>query len=213
MIRIIRGPKPAILVEREREWTEEYRRLRDGDPGVPQAARTRYRHREIKDAVVRDSHEKCIYCESSPRHVAPGDVEHLKPKSRFPDEVVEWENLGFVCPECNLAKRDYYDDREPVVNPYTEDPDEFLRFGGPMVFEQPGNARGIVTIRRLELDRPELFERRADHLRGLQDLLNVWASLPNGPAKKAIAADIRKAREDPEEYAAASRAFLAAIGF
>jgi uncharacterized protein (TIGR02646 family) len=213
VIPINRGPKPDILVEKEQEWTEEYRRFLDGDSGVPDAARTRYRHTEIKDALIRDSHEKCIYCESAPRHVAPGDVEHLKPKSHFPDQIVEWENLGFVCPECNLAKSDFYDDSEPVIDPYTEDPANFLRFGGPMVFEQPGSARGIVTIRKLELDRLELFERRADHLRRLQDLLNVWTSIPSGPAKDEIAAEIRNAREDPQEYAAASRAFLAMSGF
>lgn len=213
MIPVSRGQWPQILAEKAEEWTEEYRRYLANDPEVPAEAAIRYRHRDIKAALIRDSHEKCIYCESAPRHVAPGDVEHIKPKRHFPDLVVDWENLGFVCPECNTAKGDYFDNTEPVVDPYNEDPAEFIRFGGPMVFEQPGNGRGIVTIRKLELDRPELLERRAEHLRDLQNLMNSWAAMPEGPAKDQLAEDIQAASNEPAEYAAASRAFLDISGF
>jgi hypothetical protein len=97
MIRLRRGSKPQVLVANERPWTDAFRRLRAGRDNIPRAAATRYRHPDIKAAVISDAHGKCVYCESRPLHVAPGDVEHLLPKSRFPDLIVEWDNLAFVC--------------------------------------------------------------------------------------------------------------------
>ncbi len=154
-----------------------------------------------------------MYCESRPLHVAPGDVEHLLPKSRFPDLIVEWDNLAFVCPDCNRGKGDYYDQSEPVINPFVEDPAAHLRFAGPLVLELPADARGIVTIRKLKLDRAELVERRADHIRHLQDAVNSWAALPDGPARDEVAAGIRALAHDSGEYAAVTRSFLALIDF
>ena len=213
MIKINRGPKPDILVEKESVWTDEYLRLRAGDSTIPQAASTRYRHPQIKEAATADTYEKCVYCESLPLHVSPGNVEHLLPKSRFPELVVRWDNLAFVCPDCNTAKGPYYHPEEPVVNPFLEEPSEFIRFAGPLVFEQPGNRRGIVTIRKLKLDRGDLVERRADHLRKIQSLLNTWALIPEGPARDELAAEISQRAEDPGEYAAATRGFLAISNF
>jgi uncharacterized protein (TIGR02646 family) len=213
MIRVRRGSKPEILVQREQTWTDEYRRLRAGDAGVPAAAATRYRHPAIKAQCQADAHEKCIYCESQPLAVSPGAVEHLQPKSKFPDLIVAWENLAFVCPECNTTKGDYYDEAQPVVDPFTEDPADFIRFAGPMVLEQPGSQRGIVTIRKLELDRGKLVSRRAEHLREIQALLNTWALMEDGSAKIEVEAEIRRRAEDSGEYAAATRAFLALSEF
>lgn len=208
MIRLHRGPKPEVLVQNAVTWTGEFLRLKNGDTTVPEAAATRYRNPEIKTAVVADSHGKCIYCESRPLHVTPGQVEHILPKSVFPEKIVEWSNLGFVCPDCNREKSDFHDAEEPIVDPFVEDPADFLWFAGPMVFERAGSARGIVTIHKLALDRAELMERRAEHLRSLQTLLNVWARLPDGSARGAVAEQIRAHADDPGEYAAATQSFL-----
>jgi uncharacterized protein (TIGR02646 family) len=213
VIRLRKGPEPQVLVENAATWTAEYLRLQAREDGVPAAAAVRYRHPEVKAAVKRDAHGKCIYCESEPLHVTPGDVEHLLPKSRFPELVVAWDNLAFVCPDCNRAKGDFHDETQAVVNPFREDPGQFLHFAGPMVFERAGSTRGIVTVRKLELDRAELVERRADHLRKIQSLLHTWALLPEGPARDEIASEIRVRAEDPGEYAATTRAFLQQSGF
>lgn len=213
MIRLSKGPLPNVLRHHAAEWREEYRRrVVDGEESVPKAAETRYRDPEIKQAVLAEANEKCIYCESKPRHVSPGDVEHLLPKSKFPELVVEWSNLGFVCSECNRRKGDYHDENEPIVNPFVEDPKTFLLFAGAIVAERPGSRRGIVTIKKLGLGRGELVERRTELLRRTQSLINTWANMPAGPAREAVAEEIRSMGAASSEYAAAARSYLRLTG-
>lgn len=208
MIRLTKQAKPPILARNEAQWTDEYERHRAGDPTVPTAAATRYRHADVKGAVTAESHGKCIYCESFPLATSPGAVEHLTPKSRFPSRVVEWQNLGFVCERCNTAKGDYHHDEEAVINPFVEEPQDFLIFAGPLVLDR--NARGDVTIRTVALDRTELVESRAEHIRQLNRLRRLMAFLPEGPARDALRDDLARAGDEPSEFAAISRAYLRA---
>jgi 5-methylcytosine-specific restriction endonuclease McrA len=213
VIRVIKGPIPSVLRRHATKWREEYRRrVVEGDESVAKAAETRYRDSEIKQGVLAEANEKCIYCESKPRHVSPGDVEHLLPKSRFPELIVEWRNLGFVCSECNRRKGDYFDENEPIINPFVEDPETFLLFAGAIVAERPGSRRGIVTIKTLDLGRGELVERRTELLRQAQSLINTWAGMPAGPAREAVAEGIRAMGSDSSEYAAAARSYLRLTG-
>lgn len=116
MIRLTKGPLPGVLRRHATKWREEYRRrVVEGDESIAKASETRYRDSEIKQGVLAEANEKCIYCESKPRHVSPGDVEHLLPKSQFPELIVERRNPGFVCSECNRRKGDYFDENEPIV--------------------------------------------------------------------------------------------------
>lgn len=208
MIRLTKAPSPRVLVDRGGVWTDEFARRREGDLTVPGAALTRYRHPEIKAAVVAEANGKCIYCESLVQHVYPGDVEHMKPKSRFPQLVVDWENLAFVCSACNSAKGDYFEENEQLVNPFEEDPDNFFVFYGPIVFARDGNLRGIATRGKLRLDRAELIERRTDQLRSIGHQIETWAALPAGAAKDEVARELRSYGEPPAPYSAFVRNLL-----
>ena len=42
----------------------------------------------------------CGYCEA----ITKGEVDHFRPKSKFPKLVYSWTNWVFVCHECNQAK-------------------------------------------------------------------------------------------------------------
>lgn len=203
-----KGDKPLVLVANEDAWRDEYVRLVGGDDSVPDAARTRYRQAEIKSAVIAEAYDKCIYCESRISHVHPGDIDHVAPKSHRPDLIVEWENLVYGCNECNRSKLDYYDEREPLVNPFVEEPGDFRRFFGPMVIQVPGSSRGLVTIRTLALDRPKLFEQRKERLERIQTLLEQWVRMEDGSAKDAVREQVLEEAGDDREYAAAVRAFI-----
>lgn len=47
----------------------------------------------------------CAYCEAN----EPSDIEHIFPKSHFPEKAFEWENYLYVCKTCNTKhKSDYF---------------------------------------------------------------------------------------------------------
>jgi HNH endonuclease len=163
MIRLTKGPAPDILVRRGEAWSTEYlRRLEAG--GVRRDLPAYHRHAAVKTALRVESRDKCMYCESLVSHAQYGDIDHYVPVSVRPDLVVSWVNLGFSCERCNNNKGDYWDARLPLVNPYAEDPSDFLMFAGPIAVQKPGSLRGRVTIERIGLNRDELIARRKERL-------------------------------------------------
>jgi hypothetical protein len=203
-------------VDNDVRWTDEYMRLVGGDDQVPRAAKTRYAHDEIKAAVLRDSKGKCIYCESKPRAVYPGAIEHLVPKApdKFPEKIVEWANLGFVCFECNRCKSDYWDEDASILDPYVDEPAEHLLFFGPLVLARDQSVRGVVTVHELELDRrTDLIERKAEHIRTVKSYLRSWRAEPEGPLKRVLDEQIRRYAATDKEYTATTWALLDLEGF
>ncbi len=63
---------------------------------------------------------RCVYCLIRERWHPDGDsgfsVEHLRPRSRSPELVAEYDNLFYACCRCNAAKQDL----EGILNPATE---------------------------------------------------------------------------------------------
>lgn len=208
MIRLTKGATPAILKDRAGQWTQEYLDLLKACDGVPDTVRYRYRHSDIKDALRTESSAKCIYCESKIAHIFPGETDHLAPVSKRPDLYVCWENLGYVCKECNRAKGAYYNEAEPLIDPFTDEPLEHVAFFGPLVFHRPGDALGLRTVGRLKLCRSALVERRGELLERLQLMIDRWAQSPEGPTREFLREQIVERALDCHEYAATTRAFL-----
>jgi HNH endonuclease len=64
-------------------------------------------YRKYKAFLQRDFLQRCAYCERTEDYLGGEDafeVEHFKPKSKFPDLLVAYENLYYVCRRCNLHK-------------------------------------------------------------------------------------------------------------
>ena len=74
-------------------WVQYYR---DGIGSKPKDSRWR----EFHDEAERVFRGLCAYCEQSCR----GEIDHYRPKSRFPKLVYEWYNWLFACHDCNQAK-------------------------------------------------------------------------------------------------------------
>ena len=60
-----------------------------------------YKHPDNKIALKNSTFGKCMYCESKITHIDYGDIEHIKPKSKYPTLKFTWSNLGFACTVCN----------------------------------------------------------------------------------------------------------------
>lgn len=166
----------------------------------PVALRTNYKVAENKEAIKAACHDKCMYCESKISHVYHGDVEHIRPKSVFPESEFEWSNLGYVCAKCNGAKGAKYNEACPYVNPFEENPEDFFITRDCMLDARRGNERASLTISDIELNRPALFERRKEKLDNIQRFISLAFSRDVESLKDAAIREVASEAAVNKEY-------------
>ncbi|MFD0672655.1 HNH endonuclease [Cohnella sp. GCM10027633] len=197
---IIKAEKPDILVEKEIEWTQELMNYVTLNTKIPDSVKARYRHHEIKDALLTETKNKCAYCESKITHIDHGDIEHIEPKSKVPNKTFMWSNLTIGCTKCNQNKLDYFDENLPLINPYIDTPEDKIKFVGPIPFPKDGDVRADLTIRLLKLDRPELIERRIDHINLLKPLIKEYQITDNPTLRRMVLEDLLKYTKPDKEF-------------
>lgn len=212
MIRLHRASLPPELQEKCHERERQLNQLIDDDEPVPASLAGAYRDPALKAALASHSHGKCIYCESFVSHVYYGDVEHIRPKSRFPREALTVSNLALACAICNGRKADYWDDNYPLLNPFVDAPEEELIAFGYYIVRKPGSERGRLTLKILDLNRPALIERRKERCELLQPLVDQYCAAPEGPLRKLLREELVRQIGDEREYALVVRAFIEATG-
>jgi uncharacterized protein (TIGR02646 family) len=211
MIRLVKVQIPEVLAANADAWTADLltalhgRDLTDADR---RRIRERYAHEDIRTALEVETHGKCAYCESKLLHVVRGDIEHVVPKSRRPDATYRWDNLSLACPICNNRKRDYLDENVPLLDPYADDPDEYLVAEGRYLEARPGKPRGEVTISRLDLNRLELVESRRGRLKRLGPLVELWAGATDEEVREALWSQLEEEMAPRQEYSFAVRGYL-----
>jgi hypothetical protein len=177
----------------------------------PSALRTNYRHPDNKQALRAASFDKCMYCESKLSAIYFGDVEHFRPKDRFPELEFSWGNLGFVCARCNNAKRNKWHDAAPYIDPYEEDPGQHLAAVGTMVLHRGGSERGEVTWRDVELNRSDLLERRAERIAAINTLVDKVNRTADPDLKSVLQSELEREVDDHAPYSLVAKAALAAL--
>ena len=200
MIKIQKQQCPNILIENKEQWTEELLDYVRDDSKPPDSIVLRYKNPEIKQAVKEDSFEKCIYCESKVTPTYYGEIEHLKPKKKYPELTFEWSNLGFVCAQCNNKKRDKYDEELPFINPYQENPSEFIIALGAFIYHKSNNRRGEITEKNLELNRSALIEARMERIDSIRNLIDRYNSEENSSLKEALLNEIQTETAKDKPY-------------
>jgi len=165
MITLLKSAKPQVLVDNEEQWAAALTKE------VPTAAqKTRYRHPQIKTALVAETNGKCAYCESKLLHIHHGDVEHIYPKSLASEKTFEWQNLTLACEICNQNKSNKDPLFEHIIDPYLVNPSEHLLFVGSLLYPK-GTKEGTNTLTLLDLNRIELVERRNERLKGIMAIV------------------------------------------
>ncbi|GJJ27854.1 HNH endonuclease [Bacillus velezensis] len=177
MINLTKIDEPDILKANAESWKRDL--FDELGKGTPISKITlKYNHKDIKTKLLKETHGKCAYCESKITHVSYLHIEHILPKKKFPDLTYSWENLTLACPKCNLNKEEYYEDELPLINPYQDQICKEVTFWGPSL--QYITAKGKLTIYKLDLNRPELIERRAEKIDAMSKLFLNFneASIP-----------------------------------
>jgi len=212
MIRLQKTNKPQVLVDHGDAWTQTLLQKRAAGQKATAAEKTRYRHPDIKNALVAETHGKCAYCESKLRHIHHGDVEHMMPKSLELEKILQWENLTLTCEICNQNKSSADPNAENIIDPYAMEPMDHLMFVGPFIFDR-GTPLGVATREILDLKRPELVERRIERMEAIMSLVATICR-PDIPvaARRAIYRDMMLKEAAPSSpYSAMTRDLIDSV--
>ena len=179
MIKLEKTSKPNVLTTNAEEWTKTVLEKIAVGEKLTSTDDARYRHPEIKAALVAETHGKCAYCESKLKHIHHGDVEHITPKSLDPALRYDWNNLTLACEVCNQNKSNRDPKIEHILDPYLTDPASHLTFVGSFVFSL-GTNDGKNTEVLLDLNRVALLERRKSRLENVMAVYDtiLRADLP-----------------------------------
>lgn len=216
MIKLNKSQQPKILQDNSKQWTDEYLRALNSEIMMTDTIKNRYNHPDIKSALKKETHGKCVYCESKFEHVSYGDIEHILPKNEDarPDMYVEWNNLTLSCEQCNRSgKHTYYDPALPLINPYIDDPIEHFQDIGPLIFHIVGDERARITEKVLKINRSSLVDRRKEAIEKIEILLNSWEKEQNPNVKEILTHELREAAGIDKEFCSTIRSFLCARGF
>jgi uncharacterized protein (TIGR02646 family) len=210
---LVKSKKPTVLEEKAGTWRDELLAVLARGEKPTKTMKERYRHKDIKAALVGETHGKCAYCESKVTHIAHGDIEHIIPKSKVPAKAYEWENLTLACDICNGNKGDYYSDdpaqsQDDLVDPYNDAPADHFLFMREVVSPRPDSMRGFATEAVLKLSRGELLEKRRERMAFLDGLVRAY-SLADERYKPILLNDLQTNHLKAEaEYAASSNAYI-----
>ena len=211
MIKLTKNNKPQILEDHAEKWTEQLIQLVNAGEEVPTSLQKKYNHSDVKEILKLECFGKCMYCESKIAHIAYEHIEHIKPKSTYPEQTFSWKNLGLACPVCNNNKRNVFDEECPFVNPYEDEPAEFFIFVGPLVYHLAGNIRAELTEKTIKLNRHELLECRKDRIDAVRELVDRFRSETNSALKRILRNQIEKEIEDDKAYSACTRSVVNAL--
>lgn len=111
MMPCVRAEAPPTLTEGAAAWTSAWIARRAADPG----AEFRWPVREgrplnalLMPPLARMTGDRCAWCDDF--LVRRDTVDHLRPKSRFPELAFAWDNLFPACTGCQ-GRQDRWDDR------------------------------------------------------------------------------------------------------
>lgn len=208
MIKMTKDVEPTILFDNSKKWTLLLLGQINKNKKPEASLATKYRHKKIKEALIAETHGKCVYCESKLLHIHHGDVEHIFPKSIYANKTFEWSNLTLACEICNQNKSNSDPNLTLIVNPYNEDPKEHIAFAGPFAFTV--TQKGSDTDTLIGLNRPALFERRNERMSGISNILkNILDMSKPAVVRKRIYDDFVKNEISPSsEYSAMVRSFF-----
>jgi uncharacterized protein (TIGR02646 family) len=120
MRKFTRLPAPDFLAPRWEQWGRDWEgRQKAGGKFHWHEVDREPVNQKLLPALKAQTQDHCSFCDNYP--VSPPSVdtiEHFRPKSRFPREAYQWENLYFCCVHCQ-QKGEEFD--EAMLRPDAED--------------------------------------------------------------------------------------------
>ena len=119
-----RGPEPAGLAAVRAYYTPRWIAYYPKRIGVkPNDSHWR----DFFDDLCQAFSGLCAYCEEPDK----GEIDHFRPKSKFPRLIYQWSNWVFACHNCNQSKQAKWPPGgyvDPCSNSARERPENFFQF-------------------------------------------------------------------------------------
>ncbi|CAA6799728.1 MAG: Unknown protein [uncultured Sulfurovum sp.] len=124
------------------------------DAGIPEVKK------HIKDHYKKVQEHTCVYCQQKivVEHAMAWDIEHIIPKTPYPQFLFTEENLAVSCKDCNLIKFDKNVLKNPkrkrfpkksedyiISHPHYDEYDEHIHIIADKLY-RPKDAKGEKTI-------------------------------------------------------------------
>ena len=93
-----------------------------------------WKDRSVLEGLKKIYHGKCAYCEQKTETL---EVEHYRPKNKYPWLKNEWSNLLPVCIPCNNSKRDSFPIKEHHILSEPENKQDFRANSKLLLSEKP----------------------------------------------------------------------------
>jgi uncharacterized protein (TIGR02646 family) len=174
-------------------------------------------YRDHQPFLRRDFLERCAYCDRTEEYlggIESFEVEHFKPKSKFPDLICDYKNLYYACRGCNGHKSETWPSEDQIgrgqrfADPCVEDPYvHHLREREDGTVE-PLTSCGSYSNGHIRLDRQDVRKwrllraqsrRDLPILTGLAHLLEQIVSSSEGRAREEAAERLGALRQRIEE--------------
>lgn len=206
-----RGAEPAGLGALRQRYTPRWVAYYVGGVGTRP---TDARWRDFRGNLSAAFSGLCGYCEEA----TDGQVDHFRPKSKFPKLVYAWPNWVFACPDCNITKSDQWPPGgyvDPCARTLPAHPEEFFTYDTVTgeLLPQAGltprrRQKASQTITDLGLNDEHHLKKRLQVL----GLLNEISGLLANRQREALERLRPFARRD-QPLSSLVRAFLLGQGF
>jgi uncharacterized protein (TIGR02646 family) len=173
MIKLEKPDEPELLQQEKSNWTNalvakisEYGSYKDIPQNIKKQLLSHYRKSEITEPLFSSSHRKCAYCELKPSDGGGYlEVEHILPKSLFPEQTFNWSNFIPSCKNCNIKKSNENTQENPILNPYNTSPEIYFTYNncaieinrniesGSSEYNIAKNTSDFCDLERIELVR------------------------------------------------------------
>lgn len=167
MIKVQKGTEPKVLQENKVAWStalmdlvKKYGSYTDIPKKERDAAIKYYAYTDISLALVGTcAKAKCIYCETYVEASSFANIEHFHPKSLYPKETFDWQNLFVGCSQCNTSKSNFDTVNEPFIHPVNDNPEDYLTFDELQYV--PKNSNGAAYLKAKNVIEECNLKRRA----------------------------------------------------
>ncbi|EJO5347323.1 TIGR02646 family protein [Clostridium botulinum] len=163
MHRVDRNKAPLKLSEKDKEWRHLLKINPKLKPNWEEFSKTVAKKETI--FMLEEMYDGCCcYCESKLKSTSYPEIEHFKPKIKYPELCFDYNNLHYSCKRCNVSKGSNYN--ENMISPSDENPEEYIKYIGELAVSIDDNKRGNAMIDALNLnERADLKEERIKYLK------------------------------------------------